>query len=228
VPWLREGLQAGEDAALVCTKDNAALAAALGQDPRVLVLPWTRIYRGAVDAVAFYHDLVTARVAAGRPRLRLVGEVGFDTATQGHDEWSRFEAVCNHALAPLPLWSLCACDTQALPRPLLDAAGVTRPWLRGAEKASGTQTSSTRRACSGASRGHWSPQRPRPTPSPSPSPMSYRTCAVGFGRGSSPRRWEPRRPRTPSGRRRCRRQRAAPRPATGRGDPVAHRDTRGV
>ena len=131
VPWLREGPQAGEDVALVCTKDNnTALAAVLGQDPRVLVLLRTRIYRKAVDAVAFYHDLVTARVAAGRPRLRLVGEVGFDTATRGHDEWRRFEAVCNHALAPLPLWSVCAYDTQALPRPLLDTAWVTHPWLR--------------------------------------------------------------------------------------------------
>ena len=89
-----------------------------------------------MDAVAFYHDLITARVAAGRPRLRLVGEVGFDTAPRGHDEWSRFEAVCNHALAPLPLWSLCAYDTQALPTPLLDTAWITHPWLRaGGERA---------------------------------------------------------------------------------------------
>jgi hypothetical protein len=131
VPWLREGLHAGEDVALVCTEDNnTALADALGEGPRVLVLPQARVYRKAVDAVAFYHGLVTARVAAGRPRLRLVGEVGFDTRPQGQEEWRRFEAVCNHALAPLPLWSVCAYDTQALPRPLLDTAWVTHPWLR--------------------------------------------------------------------------------------------------
>ena len=137
VPWLREGLQAGEAVALVCTEDNnAALAAALGQDPRVLVLPRARIYRKTVDAVAFYHDLVTARVDAGQPRLRLVGEVGFDTGPQDRDEWRRFEAVCNHALALMPLWSLCAYDTHALPTPLLDAAQVTHPWLRaGGERA---------------------------------------------------------------------------------------------
>jgi anti-sigma regulatory factor (Ser/Thr protein kinase) len=137
VPWLREGLQAGEHVALVCTEDNnTALAAALGPDPRVMVLPRTRIYRKAVDAVAFFHDLVTARVAAGQPRVRLVGEVGFDTRPQGHDEWCRYEAVCNHALAPLPLWSVCAYDTQVLPRPLLDTAWVTHPWLRaGGERA---------------------------------------------------------------------------------------------
>jgi anti-sigma regulatory factor (Ser/Thr protein kinase) len=137
VPWLREGLQAGEDVALLCTEDhNAALVGALGPDPHVMVLPRTRIYHKAVDAVAFFHDLVTARVAAGQPRLRLVGEVGFDTRPQGHDAWCRYEAVCNHALAPLPLWSLCAYDTQVLPRPLLDAAWVTHPWLRaGGERA---------------------------------------------------------------------------------------------
>ena len=137
VPWLREGLEAGEDVALVCTDEhNTALADALGPDPHVMVLPRTRIYRKAVDAVAFFHDLFTARVAAGQPRVRLVGEVGFDTGPRGHDEWCRYEAVCNHALAPLPLWSLCAYDTQVLPRPLLDTAWVTHPWLRaGGERA---------------------------------------------------------------------------------------------
>jgi len=137
VPWLCEGLEAGEHVALVCTgENNAALAGAIGPDPRVMVLPRTRIYRKAVDAVAFYHDLITARVAAGQPRVRLVGEVGFDIRPQGHDEWCRFEAVCNHALAPLPLWSVCAYDTRALPRPLLDTAWVTHPWLRaGGERA---------------------------------------------------------------------------------------------
>jgi anti-sigma regulatory factor (Ser/Thr protein kinase) len=131
VPWLREGLQAGDHVLLVCTDDNnAALADALGQDPHVTVLPRTRIYRKAVDAVAFFHDLVTARVAAGQSRVRLVGEVGFDTGPLGHDEWCRYEAVCNHALAPLPLWSVCAYDTHVLPRPLLDTAWATHPWLR--------------------------------------------------------------------------------------------------
>jgi len=131
VPWLREGLQVGEGAVLVCTEDNnTALAAALGEDPRVLVLPRAAVYRKAVDAVAFYHDLVTGRVSAGQRRVRLLGEVGFDTRPQGHDEWRRFEAVCNHALAPLPLWSVCAYDTRALPGPLLDTAWLTHPWLR--------------------------------------------------------------------------------------------------
>src|SRR4051812_47933440 len=137
VPWLCEGLEAGEHVALVCTDEhNTALADVLGRDPHVMVLPRTRIYRRAVDAVAFYHDLITARVAAGQPRVRLVGEVGFDTGPRGHDEWCRFEAVCHHALAPLPLWSVCAYDTQVLPRPLLDSAWVTHPWLRaGGERA---------------------------------------------------------------------------------------------
>ena len=35
-----------------------------------------------------------------------------------------------------PLWSVCAYDTQVLPRPLLDTAWVTHPWLRaGGERA---------------------------------------------------------------------------------------------
>jgi anti-sigma regulatory factor (Ser/Thr protein kinase) len=134
VPWLRAGLDAGDVVALACdAKHNAALAAALGHHPAVRMLPQERIYHKAVDAVAFYHDLITAAAAAGHARVRVVGEVGFGTSTRGREEWLRFEAVCNHALAALPLWSVCAYYTPDLPPPLVDTARATHPWLRTAD-----------------------------------------------------------------------------------------------
>lgn len=134
VPWLRAGLDAGEVIALACDADNnAALAAALGQRPAVRMLPQERIYHKAVDAVAFYHDLITAAVAAGHPRVRVLGEVGFGTSERGREEWLLFEAVCNHALAPLPLWSVCAYYAPDLPQSLVDTARATHPWLRTAD-----------------------------------------------------------------------------------------------
>jgi anti-sigma regulatory factor (Ser/Thr protein kinase) len=134
VPWLRDGLDAGDVIALACdAEDNDVLAAALGNHPAVRVLPQDRIYHKAVDAVAVYHDLVTTTVAASHARVRVLGEVGFGTSERALDEWRRFEAVCNHALAPLPLWSVCAYHTEHLPQSLIDTALATHPWLRTAD-----------------------------------------------------------------------------------------------
>ena len=134
VPWLRGGLDAGEVIALACDpENNAALAASLGDHSAVRVLPQERIYYKAVDAVAFYHDLITTTVAADHARVRVLGEVGFGANARGHDEWLRFEAVCNHALASLPLWSVCAYYTPDLPQSLVDTALATHPWLRTAD-----------------------------------------------------------------------------------------------
>lgn len=134
VPWLRAGLDAGEVITLACDAEhNAALAAALGHHPAVRVLPQERIYHKAVDAVAFYHDLITAPVAAGHPRVRVLGEVGFGTSARGREEWLLFEAVCHLALAPLPLWSVCAYYTPDLPQSLVDTARASHPWLRTTE-----------------------------------------------------------------------------------------------
>ena len=84
----------------------------------------------AVDAVAFYHELIIAAVAADHARVRVLGEVAFGTSARGREEWLRFEAVCNHALASLPLWSVCAYNTPDLPQSLVDIALATHPWLR--------------------------------------------------------------------------------------------------
>ena len=134
VSWLRGGLDAGEVIALTCdAENNAVLAAALGDHPAVRVLPQERIYHKAIDAVAFYHDLITTTVAADHARVRVLGEVAFDTSARGREEWLRFEAVCNHALASLPLWSVCAYYTPDLPQSLVDTALATHPWLRNAD-----------------------------------------------------------------------------------------------
>jgi anti-sigma regulatory factor (Ser/Thr protein kinase) len=133
-PWLRGGLEAGDVIALACDEENnAVLAAALGDHPAIRVLPRDRIYHKAVDAVTFYHDLITRTVATDHARVRVLGEVGFGTSASGLEEWRRFEAVCNHALAPLPLWSVCAYHASDLPRSLFDTALTTHPWLRTAD-----------------------------------------------------------------------------------------------
>ncbi|QNN54387.1 sensor histidine kinase [Nocardioides mesophilus] len=130
-PFLREGLAAGEDAVLVCTDaHNQALTEALGDDPRVTVLPRPEVYGRAVSAVAFYRDFMRSRLRGGTERVRLVNEVDFGSSSAAWDEWRRFEALCNHALAPFPLWSLCAYDSAALSDPVLVTGELTHPYVR--------------------------------------------------------------------------------------------------
>ena len=101
VPWLREGLDAGEVIALACEADNnAVLAAALGDHPAVRVLPQDRIYHKAIDAVAFYHDLFTTTTAADHARVRVLGEVGFGTTVRARGVAALRGGVQSHPRVP--------------------------------------------------------------------------------------------------------------------------------
>ena len=130
VPFLRAGLAAGERAVLVCTDHNAALLSAALGDARVQLLPHAEVYRRTPIAVAAFLRLMQREVAAGTGRVRLVGEVDFGTGPVQWTEWSRFEAVCNEALAGYPLWSVCMYDTRRLPAQVLTAGERTHPHLR--------------------------------------------------------------------------------------------------
>jgi anti-sigma regulatory factor (Ser/Thr protein kinase) len=130
-PLLRQALDQGDDVALVCTDaNNEALAAALGDDDRILVLPRAGIYRKAVTALTCFRDLVRERAAAPGHRLCILGEVDFGVDDHALDEWRRYEALLDHALSPFALWSLCGYDTQVLPDQVLATAELTHPYLR--------------------------------------------------------------------------------------------------
>jgi len=130
-PFLGAGLAAGEDAALVCTEENSrAVAEQLDDDERIIYLSRHEAYQKAVTAVEFYRDFVRGRLERGSRRVRLVGQVDFGAHARAWDEWRRFEALCNHALTPYPLWSLCAYDT----RDAAVATGeITHPFVRHGE-----------------------------------------------------------------------------------------------
>ena len=109
VSFLDEGLAAGERVALVCTAGHQkALQEALGDHPSV----------------------TQGMIADGARRVRLVGEVDFGTEPESWREWMRFEAVCNHALSSLPLWSVCAYDTSRLSPDIITAGELTHPYVR--------------------------------------------------------------------------------------------------
>lgn len=129
-PFLREALDAGERAVIACAEPSAALLTeAVGDDPRVSLLPYGEIFRRTPGAIAYYQGMMERELAAGTTRVRLIGEVDFGTGPAQWREWSRFEAACNQALASYPLWSVCLYDRRRLSDEVLSSGSLTHPFL---------------------------------------------------------------------------------------------------
>ena len=130
VPFLADGLAAGETAVLACRPDHdALLAEALGDGDRVLVLARDEVYTGSAHAVASYRRLVRRRLAAGSAGVRVVAEIPFGRHPPGWGEWHRYEAILNVALAPLPMSSVCAYDRRELSDAICEGVEETHPAL---------------------------------------------------------------------------------------------------
>jgi anti-sigma regulatory factor (Ser/Thr protein kinase) len=131
VPFLRAGLDLGELAMVICKPRNAALLAdGLNGDPRLRLLPHAEVYQARTPAVILaYRRVMEREQAAGTSRIRLVGEVDFANQPTNWAEWSRYEAVCNVALAPYRLWGRCLYDTRRLSSEVLAAAELTHPYV---------------------------------------------------------------------------------------------------
>ncbi|WP_448627200.1 anti-sigma factor RsbA family regulatory protein [Geodermatophilus sp. URMC 64] len=129
VPFLAEGLEAGQPALLACRAElNAALFEALGDDERIFLLSEDDVGTGDVRALAARHRLVGRRTTGGASGVRLLVEVAHDDR-RSRREWLRFEAACNVALGQLPLSSVCAYDVRGLPEAVRRGVEATHPVL---------------------------------------------------------------------------------------------------
>ncbi len=131
VPWLLEGLAAGE-AAVVATGPATAeiLRDAIDGDSRVHVLERGDVYRARTPtAITTFRRLAEQRAAEGVHRVRVLGEVDFGPTERDWLEWQRYESVINAALSGWPLWGLCVFDTSRLPDPIVESALRTHSTL---------------------------------------------------------------------------------------------------
>jgi anti-sigma regulatory factor (Ser/Thr protein kinase) len=132
VPFLEEGLSAGDTTVLACLPGTAALiGAALGMSagavenhPRIALLD-TR----APDALTVTRRLIDRARRSGSGWLRVVGEVQFGARPRNWREGVRYEAARNVLLAGQPLTGLCLYDSRLLPDEVLDSARATHPDL---------------------------------------------------------------------------------------------------
>src|SRR3954468_19578423 len=130
VPFLADGLAAGEAVVLACREDNSVLLTeALGHDDRILVLPREGIYTQTAHVIATLRRVVRSQVVAGAPRVRLLGEIPVDQSGDEWHEWHRCEAISNVALGPLPLSSVCAFDRRELSDAICEGVEETHPAL---------------------------------------------------------------------------------------------------
>ncbi len=131
VPFLREGLAAGDAAVIAAgARTTSVLTEAVDGNPRVHVLGRSDVYGTRTPAaITAIRRLAERSAAEGIGRVRVVGEVDFGRTERDWLEWQRYEAVINIALAPWPLWGLCVFDAQRLPEQVLVSTLRTHPNL---------------------------------------------------------------------------------------------------
>ncbi len=132
VPFLEEGLSAGDTTVLACLPRTADLigaglglrAGAIENHPRIGLLD-TR----APDAITVTRRLLDRARSTGSGWVRVVGEVQFGPQPRNWREGVRYEAARNVLLAGQPLTGLCLYDSRLLPDEILDSARATHPDL---------------------------------------------------------------------------------------------------
>ncbi|MCW2700680.1 MAG: hypothetical protein JWQ45_2215 [Blastococcus sp.] len=131
VPFLLEGLAAGDAAIIAASPDTAAiLSEAIDGDPRVHVVQRGDAYSArTATAITNFRRLAEEANASPGHWVRVIGELDFGRTEREWLEWQRYEAVINEALVGWSLWGLCVFDTARLPDPILDSAIRTHQHL---------------------------------------------------------------------------------------------------
>jgi anti-sigma regulatory factor (Ser/Thr protein kinase) len=128
VPFLREGLEAGEGAIVANTRPGlAAMREALGQDAvHVTFVDVSSAYTRPARTLAAYHD-VYAEQLRKTATLRAVADVQVGPDPGEWEMWMGYEAVLNRSFGHLPAWVWCTYNANGLPDPVLEGVWRTHP-----------------------------------------------------------------------------------------------------
>jgi anti-sigma regulatory factor (Ser/Thr protein kinase) len=128
VPFLRDGVAAGEPAMAVLGEHNAALVrSALPRSARVEYTSGSDMYARPAGAIRAYRQYLAERVAAGARRIRVIDELPPEAAGATWDAWARYESAVNRAYQQFPLWSLCSYDRRTATAKMLHDVARTHP-----------------------------------------------------------------------------------------------------
>jgi anti-sigma regulatory factor (Ser/Thr protein kinase) len=128
VPFLTEGLEAGEGAVVAHTKPGMAIMRdALGAHASaVTFVDVGSAYTRPARTLAAYHK-VYAEQLQKTPKLRAVADVQFGPDPREWDLWTGYEAVFNRSFAHLPAWVLCTYNANGTPDPIIEGVWQTHP-----------------------------------------------------------------------------------------------------
>ena len=129
VPFLQAGLSEGGAAVAVCNERQSGLLSSALRDDRVQFLPGGGQYRRSTMALDGYRRMMEDALAEGVGRVWLVSDTDFGVNPLVWQEWARYEAYVNRALAAFPLTTLCLYDERRLPAEALRYGQMTHPQL---------------------------------------------------------------------------------------------------
>jgi anti-sigma regulatory factor (Ser/Thr protein kinase) len=128
VPFLKEGIEAGEGAIVAHTKPGMAMMReALGPEAtHVTFVDASSAYTRPARTLAAYHE-VYAEQLRKTPTLRALADVQFGPDPREWDLWTGYEAVFNRSFAHLPAWVLCSYSANGTPDPIIEGVWQTHP-----------------------------------------------------------------------------------------------------
>ena len=132
LPFLDEGLRAGDLVALTCPPETVDLicrelggqATGVVSDPRMSLLA-----SRAPDALTMCSRYLERAVVRGSGRLRVLAEIDFGAEPADWREGQRFESVYNRLMVGAPVAAICLYDRRRLPAPVVASAEATHPQL---------------------------------------------------------------------------------------------------
>ena len=127
VPFITDGLAAGDATVAVTTRANVSLLRdALGDErEQVAFVDRDEWYTRPAKVIAGYDKTLRFHLRAGAPRVRVVGEVQFGSTPADWDEWTVYESLLNRAFVDRPAWIVCPYDARSLPDAVLHGAAHT-------------------------------------------------------------------------------------------------------
>ncbi len=131
VPFLDEGVVAGEPVLVACRPANERLIRDAVADPSGVVFLPEDQYDRPTEAIQGYRKLFAEY--AGAEQIRVVGDVPHPGVGAAWDWWSRYEAAVNEVFAEYPLWGLCPYDLRTTPARVLADVVRTHPRVAGAD-----------------------------------------------------------------------------------------------
>lgn len=131
VPFLRDGLAAGEPTVVSLGEERGALLRdGLGDDAaRVSFLSGGAQYHRPSSAIDAYRDLLSRHVLAGAPQVRVLGELPAEATVATWSWWARYEAAVNLAYDAFPVRTMCSYDARTVRGEVLDDVRSTHPYL---------------------------------------------------------------------------------------------------